>query len=359
MISAVLNSRMGKTPYGKWLINTFNSVAEAKTNGDTICASVGLHQWEFLLYCASELNANVRIYVPRDYPDESKDELLHQFQLDRNNCRFIAVDGGRNGRAWWFARDKKILADADTYYPIAIRPGGNLEKMIIAMSSEKKIIDKFRVDYDVPTWHSPATPDIDCINPELKKLDWQYLTHWTHTSYSPWCNETKFDFYKSAIESTDDYSHSAFRGLSRILSTGEICTTRRNIRGNVDVVSFTEIPPNLAIFFMRWRKGLIRHYWEPYGIAVEREALYSIGARPVIYGDENIYDLLDENNRYLFQPIKGNKYFWSDEREWRLRNNFEISRIPPEKILIITRTDKEAQQINSRFGFKSIGIVKK
>ncbi|MCD6595691.1 hypothetical protein J7L68_08460 [bacterium] len=348
---------MGKIPYGQWLQKTFEAVKNASQNNYIICASVGLHQWEFLLYCASEFGINIRIYVPKDYSEDRKIELLHQFKLDIDKCRFIEVAGKFNGKSWWLVRDRKIFEDADIYYPIAICPDGNFEKSLRENSFDKKIIDKFRVDYNVPSWHSLKTPDSDNINPQLTKFPWIYLTHWTHTSYSPWCDETKFEFYRSALASKNDYSHSAFQGLKRILTDGKICATQRNIRGQIDVVSFTEIPPRQAIFFMKWRSGLIRHYWEPYGIAIERKILNSIGVKPVIYGNEYIYNSLDEGNWYLFQPIKGNKYFWTEEREWRSRDDFKISEIPVEKILIITRTNDEAHEINSRFGLKSIGII--
>jgi len=349
---------MGKAPFGKWIKNTFDAISEMAKQRHSICASIGLHNWEFPLYCISKCNAYARIYVPDNFGDKDKENLMEEFRLFHENCEFVHIPVGKRKKEWWHRRDRQIFDDADIIYPVAIRPGGKLESLIKQMDYDvKKINNSFRTEYIVPGWHLPQVPDSKEINPALKKFPWNYLTHWTHTAYAPWCNESKYEFYQSVHSNDAEYSHSAYQGLRRILADGKICSTQRKIRGNIDVVSFTEIPPEQAIFFMNWRKGLIRRYWEPYGIAIDREIMLERGVKPVIYGDDELFEQLDNHTIPFFQPIRGKRYIWTEEREWRFLGDFDLPTIPKEKMIIITRTRKEADELHAEFGIKTVGMV--
>ncbi len=365
MIAAIINSRTGKAPFGKWLENTFNAVAYCAKREHRICASVELHQWEFLLYCASALDTAVKIYVPDNFSAEMTRKLMHEFNLDSDNCSFVNIQCKRksksnatSGKNWWRPRDEKILADADIIYPIAIRPGGFFKKALEKLeSSEMQIDTRYSVEHKSPTWRAPTVPKSENINPELITKPWHFLTHWTHTSYEPWRDESKYQFYRSIHENKDDYSHSAYQGLRNILNENRIVTTQRKIRGQFEVVSFTEHAPLEALFFMSWRKGLIRNYWEPYGIAIDREWLLKHGARPVLYGNDDLFDSLDESCRPFFQPIRSSRYTWTEEREWRIVNDLNLNIIPDDKKFVITRTSVEAKQIEEEFGIRAIPMV--
>jgi len=366
MIAAIINSRTGKAPFGKWLENTFNAAAYCAKREHRICASVELHQWEFLLYCASALDIAVKIYVPDNFSAEMTRKLMNEFNLDSENCSFINVKcRGKSksniisGKNWWRIRDKRILADTDVVYPVTVRPKGFFKKALEKLESEGMPIDtRYSMEHKSPTWHAPAVPKSENINPELVTKPWHFLTHWTHTSYEPWQDETKFEFYRSVLENKDDYSHSAFQGLRNILKENRIVRTQRKIRRQFEVVSFTEHAPDEAVFFMSWRKGLIRNYWEPYGIVIDREWLLEHGAKPVLYGTDDLLDSIDESCHPFFQPIRSLRYTWTEEREWRIVNDLNLNTVPDDKKFAITRTLAEAKHIQEEFGIHTIPMVK-
>ena len=102
-------------------------------------------------------------------------------------------------------------------------------------------------------------------------------------------------------------------------------TARRvkTIHGSCPAVCFTEQP--LSAFIISC-KTLTDRY-EPYGIAVRKDRLFTYGGRPVVYGDNSLSDALPESHKYLwvtFQPIPRNGGYpndWTHEREWRAKVN--------------------------------------
>jgi hypothetical protein len=126
-------------------------------------------------------------------------------------------------------------------------------------------------------------------------------------------------------------------GLSRlkdILRSGFLAPTtaprttiqkNRNhtVRGPHPAVCFTEqpleqIPKTLAI-----TDGAS---YQPYGIAFNKVDLFKYGGRPVIYGDNDVFNSLNDDLKYLwvcYRPIKAEDLGYPNdftfEREWRCR----------------------------------------
>ena len=94
----------------------------------------------------------------------------------------------------------------------------------------------------------------------------------------------------------------------------------------------------------KWNRALVRWTVEPYGVAVRRDILRSLGAKPAIYGSEQIYSRLAEPERYRFQLSRsGGIASWRHEREWRVRGGLALSKIKPDEgfVFVPTREEKE------------------
>jgi len=176
------------------------------------------------------------------------------------------------------------------------------------------------------------------------------LIHYTRSCPGPWPGQSYGDYCQSLIDGREEAVHSGFHTLRRILEEGVIRGSERLTRGKRAVVSLTECLPGELIRLIKWRKGLIRWSFEPYGIAVARDILLELGARPVIYGDETTFRNLPEDGKFLFQPHSSEGKDWSVEQEWRIQGDLDLKNLRFQDITVIVDTLDEAWPIQDQFG---------
>lgn len=132
---------------------------------------------------------------------------------------------------------------------------------------------------------------------------------------------------------------SAYSVLNNIISEGKLRGSSKNIRGGYNCVCFSEAPiTELAALFAlveiaNYKNDMTRY--EPYGVAVRKEWLFSKGGRLVIYQPESEFELLPEElrNRHVrYEPTREIDYTW--EREWRIQID-ELELDPKETLLIV------------------------
>jgi hypothetical protein len=180
----------------------------------------------------------------------------------------------------------------------------------------------------------------------------EWLIHYTRGCPGPWPEQTLGNYCQTLIDGRPSSAHSAFHTLLRILEERKIRSSRRLIRGAFPCVSFTECLPDEVRDLIRWRAGLIRWSFEPYGIAVRREALASFNVRPAKYGDKAAFQSLPEDQRFLFQLQKEQGEAWSLEKEWRVLGDVDLDRIPANDLLVVVALLDEARVIYTDFGFQ-------
>jgi hypothetical protein len=165
--------------------------------------------------------------------------------------------------------------------------------------------------------------------------DGEFLIHFTRSCPGPWPGQTWFQYLRS-LDERDKYSgHSAFDTLMRILNEKTIRGNSRLTRGTERVVSFTGCSLEEMHALLRWNRSLIRWNFEPYGIAVKKDFLLALGARPVIYAVSDEYDDLPEAERYRFQLHNPPKTDWSDEKEWRIQGDFDLRSVPAGQMAVV------------------------
>ncbi|MDZ7724636.1 MAG: hypothetical protein U5R06_17975 [candidate division KSB1 bacterium] len=131
---------------------------------------------------------------------------------------------------------------------------------------------------------------------------------------------------------------SALSVLEKILSDGSLKGSSNNIRGGFKCICFTESPiSELASLFslINIAESLDdKTRYEPYGVAVKKEWLFSKGGRPVIYQPESDFKLLPDKLKYRhvrYEPDQGIDYTW--EREWRIK--VEHLNLNPKETLVV------------------------
>lgn len=153
--------------------------------------------------------------------------------------------------------------------------------------------------------------------------------------------------------------------LHKILMEGKILGSSYWIRGGYKCVCFTESPiTELAAIFSLTKIAADKNErprYEPFGIAVTKEWLFSKGGRPVIYQPESEFKLLHEKLRYRhvrYEIDRGIDHTW--EREWRIQTDELV--LDPKKTLVIVPTADDAYDITYGYsepepdGYGSDGI---
>ena len=113
-------------------------------------------------------------------------------------------------------------------------------------------------------------------------------------------------------------------------------------------IGFTEANPYQVIrCLMRWRPKYVNWNFEPYGVAIEKECAKSLGIRPVIYGMEPDYKSLPKQDKPYFQSLGTANVDWSQECEWRLAGDFDLKKVPADRILFLAWREQEALLLSS------------
>ncbi len=333
----------------EWVAGTIKAVEFAVRNGFEIVTSVGLKTYETALWAAASLQARVTIVIGENI-DEG--EIIGEFDLYHLPVRFLKVTG--KGRRWWKLRDKAVFETADYIIPISVRKNGTMEKLL-RQADPSRLIKKFSVEYN-DHCSGRIPPPLSPENVRIPVQPWNYLTHWTHTTFGPRPDEKYTDFYRNIIEAGDRYPYSAYENLKNILSQEKIWATP-TVRNMVRVVSFTTLDPARSAQLMKWAPSRTRYYWEPYGVSIRFEEAVKLGVRQVIYGDESAFKLLSDNEKPYFQPF-GRRHQWPAEREYRHAGDFDLSKVPRDAILVLVRSEAEALEIQQNTGLKAASLQK-
>lgn len=171
-----------------------------------------------------------------------------------------------------------------------------------------------------------------------------YLAHWTRRRVGRWPDQTNPEFLDDLIFLAKRRQHGEVSALCRILASGRILGSHDLTRDRRDVVCFSNLPLDEILNQRVFRPHLSRWDFEPYGIAIEREFLLRLGARPVVYGDESDWERLSEFDQAFFQ-VKNSKSAeidWSREREWRIVGDLKLDDIPVDQAVVFVKTESDA-----------------
>jgi hypothetical protein len=173
-----------------------------------------------------------------------------------------------------------------------------------------------------------------------------YLYHYTRASAGPWPGETYREYLLNLLDGRPLSGHSALETLIRILQEGLIRACSNMVRGEAAVVSWSSHPPAELFVMRKWNRTLARWTVEPYGIAVRRDILRSLAAKPAIYGSEQVYSRLAEPERYRFQLSRSTpSASWRHEREWRLPGDLALDTMKQDEGFVFVQTHDEKARL--------------
>lgn len=174
-----------------------------------------------------------------------------------------------------------------------------------------------------------------------------YLTHCTRGIHGAWPNQSEEEYLDELILGQPARDRSSLAALMRIVRMERLLGSGSGIRGASTVVSFTSAPFNELVNMRAYRPHRGRWDFEPYGISIDRDLLAKRGARPVIYGEERVWESLPRSERPFFQKAgtQNQSIDWRIEQEWRLLGDLNLADIPADKAVVFVPSRCEADHL--------------
>jgi hypothetical protein len=206
-----------------------------------------------------------------------------------------------------------------------------------------------RVSHEVENSRVPRTPPT--ILSEMPWGDGTYLIHWTRRRDGPWPGQSETEFLDDLLQSRNSASHSAIATLARIVLQRRLIASAAAIRGSFSVVSLSERSLSDLARARAYRHHRQRWDAEPCGLCIRRDWLIHRGARPVQYGDDETWATMPASERPFFQQRqtrsrRGTRLIdWSQEREWRVPGDLDLSAAGTHDVVLFVSTMADAEQL--------------
>jgi len=352
-LALILNSSQSKTPCGDdpWVKQTSLATSRLANLGHVLITSLGLATWEIQVQQTARWRGRQIIICP-DSEGAECDEIFRrivvEFGLSADEAAMIFLKPGEKSRSPkgnWQMRDEAAMARANKIYPVSIRPGGKLERMLKLEANLDKLDMTFALKYQKAL---VQPPHYDIAEVQLEYPVWNYLTHWTRTQHGPWPGQTRHDYYSKLVVSGNSYPNNAFATLLNIVEEKRIRASSEKIRDSYPAIGFTECSPADSLKMLRWCPKRVNWNFEPYGIAIARDAAEKLGVRPVVYGTDGDYKKFSEPDKPYFQSRGGDNVDWSREREWRHIGDIDLGQLPMDRMRLIAWREPEAAFLRGR-----------
>ena len=187
-----------------------------------------------------------------------------------------------------------------------------------------------------------------------------FLVHATRRPSTNWPGESTEEFLTELILSHTPPDRSESATLRRMLEEQRIRASSAGIRGGVPIVSFSASPPGELLRLRTYRRHRTRWDYEPYGLCIRRTALERLGARPVCYGDDLLWDRLSDADRPWFQKqfttTNSERIDWSHEREWRVRGDVSLVGFDVTDAVVFVPSETLASDLQTCTGFPVVSV---
>jgi hypothetical protein len=265
-------------------------------------------------------------------------------------------------------RDRHVIAIADRVDAAYVRSGGKVTALLrqraelqaglvrVAIDSTMsehrvvwELLDAGAVGHFLPDETVDEQLEIGRASTILaaSEIDWSdYLVHCTRSAAGPWPGQT-WTQYRDDLLLADPRAaaRDTIDTLCRIVRMQRLVAGALVSHQETPVVCFSavELPKLLAA--RAYRSHLHRWDYEPFGIAISRDAAARIGAEQVIYGSSEARGSLAADQRYRFQA-SGTTYDWTAEQEWRLAGDLELSKLDRQDVIIFVADDTAADRVS-------------
>ena len=177
----LVNSRQALRPTGatQWVAQTVRAISEITSATEEIMlTSVGTLPYELALVQALKLGVTVEVCVTsseldkdRDTLDSFRKKIMREFEIESEPPEVTLIPTkGIDERDTQHLRDEFVLRNSNRIFPIAIRPGGTLEKIL---NQNKQFFSKtynsFQIPYDEKSERIKRNYDQSRIDPNTQQ----------------------------------------------------------------------------------------------------------------------------------------------------------------------------------------------
>jgi hypothetical protein len=355
---SVVSSRLGRPWFRRtqWFAHLRAACQLAQAHGDTLVFADNTATARFLERCGYLYQLpTLRLVVARERMS------LETWLRNRFADHFPATGPARQHIAFVSppldvrddqipTRDALTVAVADRIMALQVRPGGHTERLLTrreAADGLKPVAVRAPAETAArPPSPRPVHDNVAVMRPDQVPADW--LLHWTRQHDGPWPDEPAARYLDGLIMGDPTSDHSALATLRRIVAQRRLLASTRAIRGGFPVVCFTATPLALLSSRRVFRPHRRRWDFEPFGLCIDAAWLKSIGTRPVIYGDDQLWNRLSCDQRPFFQKRnagRSHRIDWSAEHEWRHLGNVDLVGLPSDAAILFVPTMFDACQL--------------
>lgn len=377
---AVFNSRKSKltSPDAQWLAALRQALADHLPGAATgIAGSCGTTSYDLLTVLARHQDRPLCLVLPFPLDVMTTDQQLASLLAGNGpelalTCQSAALRCPKADRLR--CRDRLLAHLADIHLALEIRAGGNLHgilqerhasrpgRLIVlrpAVSGPQNaanfsLMETFP-DAETFQLQSPAKTTPGVASPAPPRLCGQalptreywnhYLYHYTRACPGPWPGQSYRDYLLALWEHESLCGHSALETLVRILREQRLRAASRITRGAQPVISWSARPPSEMAAMRQWNRALIRWTFEPYGIAISKDVLRTLGAKPAIYGRDGVFSRLPDDERFRYQRHEPPACAWKQEREWRSPGDLRLDERCRRHGFIFVDSDADADYV--------------
>jgi hypothetical protein len=360
--TTILNSRQSPQMdrSSPWIRGTLSLFRKFDPQTIALVTSTGLITWDFLTWAGGKAGCDIVLVFPAGSGQNFSVQLtktILDLGLDAKRTvglRPLRIQSLKDPACNQALRDRWILSLSHRIVPVCVRAGGNFQSYLSDLRLPSQAVESaYRIPYQPPVERKKPPLPVEIKLPGWFHPD-RYLIHWTRSCRGPFPEERTADYFERILQS--DSNEGGFFTLKRILYERKIRASNRLVRGGYPVVPFTERRPEELPDLIRWRRGLRRWTYEPYGIALRRGKLIELGARPVQYADLADYEHFKEEDRWLFQVAKTRDDDWRTEREWRIPGDVNLDPFSGDEIIALVKSRGEIAQIEAAFKIRAVSL---
>ena len=283
----------------------------------------------------------------------------------------VVVDQPREQSDQSFTRDELVVGLSDRVDALYVRRKGHISsclmKRIGALNdcstrvavtklpacSAKELIGSGAVgwlaDQTAPTNSSHSNSPTEHF--ELQAESWmhndgEWLVHCTRGRPGPWPGQTQQQYQDEILLAGDQVASTPLDSLRRIIRIRRLIGSSTTTSGSFKVVCFSSVALADLIVARCYRQHLKRWDYEPYGIAIRKQAAIDAGLQEVVYGERDERASLTPETRFLFQA-KGKTYDWTLEREWRVEGDLDLNQFAPRDVRVFVASSDDRDRLKT------------
>jgi hypothetical protein len=373
LASSRLDQKLEDKPAWFDALRTF--ACHAKSNDYILITADGTTSDEFVTRIAELFKIPLVRFVP--FPTRIDGTWISQAAAPRlageHRCYYYPGSrSGRNRKTAQAEKDRLLMLIASQVRVLACRKSGNTFASVserLAAGLDTRILlegdltsaqnaaclvnagaTAWLLIHDCPHRTHPAVRTLDIPLVQLNEIPVErYLLHWTRRRVGQWPDQSRKQYLDDLIFGSTRAQHDPLAALCRILATDRIIATSNLTRDPTPVVCLSEVPLSRLDEMTVFRNHLSRWDFLPFGIAVDKERLSSLGARPVVYGSQTDWDTMAPADRPFFQQAnsESGKIDWRQEREWRLVGELDLRQLANDEAVVFVPTIEDAQTVSS------------